>query len=182
MTQTHTLQWPGLWDLPTCVVDHETNRVYDCNHPLPPQKTHLDSVRNRCVRLSSVLSLFAEDLRDEAEWTLRRLLDCYDVGKPIHSTKTMSTKSGEKERKVTTYIPSVTLMAFAFVWPYCQGFQVRHKPMFCKPTFHLARHKHDTTLSMWLARVFCLCRACRAARLDLFDTTSSTRSSCGGYE
>ena len=125
--QLDTLQWPGLWDLPVYIVDYETNKVYDSDNPLPPQKRHLDSVKNRCVRLSAVLGLFSEEMREEAEWRLRQLQSSYDIGKAVHSTtataKLMS-DTGEMERKVTTYIPSVAIMAFAVIWPYCQSFQV----------------------------------------------------------
>jgi len=124
---TDTLQWPGLWDLPMFIVDYETNKIYDKDHPLPPQKTHLDSAKNRCVRLSAVLDLFSEELREEAEWTLRQLQHSFDIGKPIHSTTATSKPSSDTsqmERKVTTYIPNVALMAFAVIWPYCQAFQV----------------------------------------------------------
>ena len=126
MMELATLQWPGLWDLPVCIVDHETNKVYDKDHPLPPQKSHLDSVKNRCVRLSAVLDLFSEEIREEAEWKLRQLQCSYDIGKTIHSTTATpkaASENGELERKVTTYIPSVALMAFAVIWPYCQSFQ-----------------------------------------------------------
>jgi len=129
MMQLGTLQWPGLWNLPVCVVDYETNKIYDKDHPLPPQKSYLDSVSNRCVRLSAVLDLFSEEMREEAEWRLRQLQSSYDIGKTIHSTTTTpkpETDAGEMERKVTTYIPSVALMAFAVIWPYCQSFQVSH--------------------------------------------------------
>ena len=125
--QADTLQWPGLWELPFCIVDHETNKVYDKDHPLPPQKSHLDSVKNRCVRLSTVLNLFSEDVREEAEWRLRQLQSSYDIGQAVHSTPATSrivANTGEMEPKVITYIPSVSLMAFAIIWPYCQSFQV----------------------------------------------------------
>jgi len=125
--QLDTLQWPGLWDLPACIVDYETNKIYDKDHPLPPQKSHLDSVKNRCVRLSAVLDLFSEEMRGEAEWRLRQLQCSYDIGSAIHSTIATpkpASDAGGMERKVTTYIPSVALMAFAVIWPYCQSFQV----------------------------------------------------------
>jgi len=127
MMPLSTLQWPGLWNLPVSIVDYETNKTYDKDHPLPPHKSHLDSAKNRCVRLSAVLDLFSDELRAEAEWTLRQLQQSFDIGEPIHSTTTtakpMSDTSG-MERKVTTYISSVALMVFAVIWPYCQGFQV----------------------------------------------------------
>jgi len=122
-----TLQWPGLWDMPFSIIDHETNKIYDANHPLPPQKIHLNSVQNRCVRLSAVLDLFSEEVREEAEWRLRQLQTSYDIGDDIQSTtatsKPTSDTVGEVERKVTTYVSSVALMAFAVIWPYCQSFQ-----------------------------------------------------------
>lgn len=128
--QFDTLQWPGLWDLPFFIVDYETNKIYDKDHPLPPQKSHLNSVKNRCVRLSAVLSLFSEEMREEAEWRLRQLQCSYDIGGAIHSATpasrlTCMANSGEMtEPKVITYIPSIALMAFAIIWPYCQSFQV----------------------------------------------------------
>jgi len=126
-----TLQWPGLWHLPVCVIDYETNKVYDKDHPLPPQKSHLDSAKNRCVRLSAVLDLFSEEVREEAEWRLRQLQSSYDIGKAVHSTTAVvKPDTGEMERRVTTYISSVALMAFAFLWPYCQSFQVPYDQSF----------------------------------------------------
>jgi len=125
--QLSTLQWPGLWDLPMYIVDYETNKIYDKDNPLPPQKSHLDSAKNRCVRLSTVLDLFSEEIREEAEWTLRHLQNSFDIGKSIHSTTTTpksTSDTSQMERKVTTYIPSVALMAFAVIWPSCQAFQV----------------------------------------------------------
>jgi len=133
--QLDTLQWPGLWDLPICIVDYDTNKIYDKDHPLPPQKSHLDSVKNRCVRLSAVLELFSEEMRKEAEWTLRQLQSSYDIGKAIHSTAPApksASENGETGRKLATYIPSVALMAFAVIWPFCQGFQVRQTVFFCR--------------------------------------------------
>ena len=127
--QLSTLQWPGLWNLPMYIVDYETNRIYDKDHPLPPHKSHLDSAKNRCVRLSAVLDLFSQELREEAEWTLRQLHDSFDIGKPIHSTTATpkpTSETSQTERKITTYIPSVALMAFAVIWPYCQAFQVSY--------------------------------------------------------
>jgi len=53
---------------------------------------------------------------------------------------------------------------------YCQAVD--------KPKFYAARHvtsRNDTTRSSCRAHAFCLCRACRMARLD---TTSSTGSTC----
>jgi len=122
-----TLQWPGLWDLPFSIIDSETNKVYDEDHPLPPQKSHLNSAKNRCVRVSAVLDLFSEEVREEAEWRLRQLQTSYDIGDDVCSTtsasKLTSDIAGEVEHKVTTYVPSAALMAFAVIWPYCQSFQ-----------------------------------------------------------
>jgi len=132
--ESMTLQWPGLWDLPVSIVDYETNKVYDKEHPLPPQKSHLDSVKNRCVRLSSVLELFSDEIREEAEWRLRQLQGSYEIGRTIHSTTAVpkpASDTGETERKVTTYIPSVALMAFAVMWPYCQSFQASWIVCYC---------------------------------------------------
>jgi len=122
-----TLQWPGLWNLNTFIIDAETKKVYSKAHPLPPLKQHLDTVNNRYVRLTEVLNLFGDGMRDEAEWTLREIQRSYNIGQVVHSTITMpkSTMEGDRvERKVTTYISTSTLMVFAIVWPYCKPFQV----------------------------------------------------------
>ena len=124
---TGTLQWPGLWDLKTYVVDPETNKVYSNANPLPPQKQHIDSVHNKYVRLTEVLDLFGDDMRSEAEWTLREFQRSYNIGKIIHVTVSLPKSSedgGHVERKVTTYISAATLMVFAILWPYCKSFQV----------------------------------------------------------
>jgi len=47
-----------------------------------------------------------------------------------------------------------------------------------KPKFHLARHvstRHDWTRSTCRAHAFCLCRACRTARLSTLDSTRRAR-------
>ena len=122
-----TLQWPGLWDLKTYVVDEKTSKVYSKSKPLPPQKQHLDTMHNRYVRLSEVLNLFADNTRDEAEWMLREIQKSYNIGSIVHVTvtaKKSSTECCQVERKVTSYISVAALMVFAILWPYCKPFQV----------------------------------------------------------
>jgi hypothetical protein len=124
---SNVLQWPGLWDLKTFIVDPDTNRVYCKENPLPPQKHQLDSIHNKYVRLSEVLDLFEDEMRTEAEWTLREIQRTYNIGKVIHVTVTMQKSAddgGRAERKVTSYISVAALMVFAIVWPFCKPFQV----------------------------------------------------------
>jgi hypothetical protein len=122
-----TLQWPGLWDLKTFIVDPDTNKVYCKENPLPSQKHQLDSIHNKYVRLSEVLDLFGDGMRSEAEWTLREIQRTYNIGKVIHATATLQRSAedgGRAERKVTSYLPVAALMVFAILWPLCKPFQV----------------------------------------------------------
>ena len=124
---SYNLLWPGLWNVPSFIVDPDTKKVYSKDVPLPPHKLYLDCLEHKYVKLSAVLALFSSQMRQETEWILRDLQQNFDVRTVIHVTRSTPVDGGPPRREVTTYLPAVTLLALILIWPSCRGFQVAKK-------------------------------------------------------